>query len=273
MQTISKFEEYFTRSLDAVVGVGNWEWNDNGVEAITTDDSHPQVKFKQVLSFVESLQVELLKESTLTEVFDRLKLNELSYEDIIIMLFELTPGEWKKLVGANGIKIADSLERRGANMTMESYLGAVKFLGFGFGVRKAKALLSQIDESDLKTMTVNQLAGLDGFDTKTAEKIFKGLPEAYNLLDILTGEGFVSIIKETKTAELKGLNVVFTGFREPDLEKIIEAAGGKVGSGVSSKTTHLLCVDPTAGSSKLKKAKDLGVQLMTPEQFKDTYNL
>lgn len=251
----------------------DWEWNENMVEAVTTDDDNDDVKFKQVLSFFESLSVDHLKEGTFQTVWDRLLLKDLSYEDIIITLFELTGAEWNKLVGANGLKIADSLERRGMTMTLEAFLGATKYLGFGFGVRKAKALLAQIDEADLKVASVNVLAGLDGFDTKTAQKVRNGLPLAYNLLDILVAEDLVRLVKEVKTAELKGLNVVFTGFRDPDLEKTIEGAGGKVGSSVSSKTTHLLCIDPSAGSSKLKKAKDLGVELMTAEQFKDTYNL
>lgn len=250
-----------------------YEWNDNGVEIITADENHADVKFKQVLSFVETLQVELLKESTLREVFTKLKLEKDEYEDIITTLFDLSPPEWVKIVGANGIKIADSLSRRGSNMTHEIYLGAVKYLGFGFGVRKAKALLSQVSYEDLLKMDKNAIAGLDGFDIKTAEKIVSGLPKAVALLETLTDDGSVTMVKEQKTTELKGLNVVFTGFRDPDLEKAIEGAGGKVGSGVSSKTTHLLCVDPSAGSSKLKKAKELGVKLMTPAQFKDEFNL
>lgn len=251
----------------------DWDWNENGVEAITTDENNPNVKFKLLLSFVETLQVELLKESSLTEVFNRLKLADVSYAEAVYVLFELLDGEWVKLVGANGNKIADSLRRRGENMTYETFLGAVKYLGFGFGVRKAKALLSQISYEDLLSASEADIAKLDGFDTKTAKNIFNGIQDANALLEDLMADGFVTIVKEVKTSELKGLNVVFTGFRDGDLEKAIEAAGGKIGSGVSSKTTHLLTTDPKSNSGKAKKARDLGVKVWSPEQFKDEFNL
>lgn len=251
----------------------DWEWNDNGVEAITTDESNPDVKFKQLLSFVETLQVELLKEASLGEVFKRLKLADEDYADAIKILFGMLDGEWAKLVGANGNKIADSLRRRGENMTYETFLGAVKYLGFGFGVRKAKALLSQMSYEELLRASEADIARLDGFDIKTATKIFNGIQDANALLEDLINDGFITLVKEVKTSELKGLNVVFTGFRDPDLEKAIEGAGGKVGSGVSSKTTHLLTTDPKSNSGKAKKARDLGVNVWSPEQFKDEYNL
>jgi NAD-dependent DNA ligase len=251
----------------------DYEWSESGVEAIVVDDDNPEVKFKQVLSFVESLQVELLKESTLREVWKRLKLDGHDYADIIQFLFGLLDSEWTKIVGSNGLKIAQSLRRRGENMTYELYLGSVKFLGHGFGVRKAKALLSQVSYDELLKMSASDIAKLDGFDIKTGEKIAAGIKEADNLLTILLAEEFVTLIKEVKTTELAGLNVVFTGFRDPDLEKVIEGAGGKIGSGVSSKTTHLLTTDPKSNSGKAKKARDLGVTVMSPEEFKDTYNL
>lgn len=251
----------------------DYDWNDTGVEIVTTDDNNPDVKFKQILSFVETLQVELLKESSLTEAFTRLKFDKVDYADIIRVLFDMTPGEWVKLVGANGNKIADSLRRRGENMTIEQFLGAVKYLGFGFGVRKAKALLSQMTYDELLVASENDIAALDGFDIKTARKIRNGIQDANALLEDLINDGYIKLVKDVKTSELKGLNVVFTGFRDPDLEKAIELAGGKVGSSVSSKTTHLLTVDPKSNSGKAKKARDLGVAVWSPEQFKDEYNL
>lgn len=267
---------YITEVVKSVLPklpTGDFDWNDNGVELVVTDPDHPEVKFKQVLSFVESLQVELLKESSLTEAFTRLKLASLPFHEIIHMLFDLTDGEWVQMVGQNGNKIAASLRRRGESMTYETFLGSVPYLGFGFGVRKAKALLSQISYDDLLNATVRNIESLDGFDTKTAGKIIAGLPQADALLNSLLSDGYVTIIKEVKTSELKGLSVVFTGFRDADLEKAIESAGGKIGSSVSAKTTYLLTVDPKSNSGKAKKARDLGVKVWSPEQFKDEYNL
>jgi NAD-dependent DNA ligase len=60
---------------------------------------------------------------------------------------------------------------------------------------------------------------------------------------------------------------VFTGVRRKDLEEIILDKGGKIASGVSDKITHLVCKDPGAGSSKIKKAESLDKAVITVEQL------
>ena len=81
------------------------------------------------------------------------------------------------------------------------------------------------------------------------------------------------IVTATKTDELKDVQVVMTGFRDPDLAAEIEKRGGKMGSSVSKKTTYLLTYDANSNSGKSKKARDLGVTVMTPDDFKDKFNL
>ena len=59
------------------------------------------------------------------------------------------------------------------------------------------------------------------------------------------------------------MSFVFTGVRRADLESVIESRGGKIASGVSKNTTHLGMKSIGSGSSKEKKAMDLGVKIMT----------
>jgi NAD-dependent DNA ligase len=57
--------------------------------------------------------------------------------------------------------------------------------------------------------------------------------------------------------------VVFTGVRSAELEKKIQEQGGEIKSGISKAVTILVCKDPTSGSSKMKKAMELGIRVMT----------
>ena len=66
---------------------------------------------------------------------------------------------------------------------------------------------------------------------------------------------------------------MFTGFRDSELEEKVEKMGGKVSSGVSKKTTYLVSTDADSNSGKGKKAKELGVTILTVDQFKDKFNL
>jgi NAD-dependent DNA ligase len=227
------------------------------------------VVFKQVLQFFVTLEIDLLKEASLASAIEHFNLKNKSYDEIVTTIFGLLEPEWVRIIGANGSKIYASLQRKSTSMTLETYLGAVKHLGFGFGVRKAKALLRGLDSpSDVWKLTVSEIEQIEGFDS-TAPAIVDGLPKAKALLDEL---GIQTVIQQT-TSELAGLNVVFTGFRDKEFQDRLERAGAKVGTGVSKKTTHVLTVEPNSNTAKAIKARELGITTMSLDEFKDAYHL
>jgi hypothetical protein len=52
-----------------------------------------------------------------------------------------------------------------------------------------------------------------------------------------------------------------------DLKEFIEARGGFLRSAVSFKTDYLICNDVSIQTTKVKKAQDLGIQIITEEEF------
>ena len=74
-------------------------------------------------------------------------------------------------------------------------------------------------------------------------------------------------------SSLAGEQVVMTGFRDAGLESLIKENGGAVGSGVSGKTTILLVKDLDSGSSKVTKARSMGIPIMLPNAFRAKYKL
>lgn len=75
-----------------------------------------------------------------------------------------------------------------------------------------------------------------------------------------------------KTTTLADINVVFTGFRDSALEKTIIENGGKIGNGVSAKTTHLVMAVIGSGTVKEQKAEQLGKVIMTAKDFEEMIN-
>ena len=72
--------------------------------------------------------------------------------------------------------------------------------------------------------------------------------------------------------ELKGRTYVVTGdlnhfANRNALTEYIEQRGGKVAGSVSGKTTALINNDVTSNSGKNKKAKELGIRIMTEEEL------
>ena len=66
-----------------------------------------------------------------------------------------------------------------------------------------------------------------------------------------------------------GMNVVFTGVRNADMEKIVTDGGGIIGSTITGKTTLVVAKDITENSGKIKTAREKGIQLMNINDFGD----
>ena len=78
--------------------------------------------------------------------------------------------------------------------------------------------------------------------------------------------------EETGEAVFAGMNFVVTGSVEhfanrKELQELIESKGGKVAGSVTAKTAYLINNDTASNSSKNKKAKELGVPIISEEEF------
>ena len=77
---------------------------------------------------------------------------------------------------------------------------------------------------------------------------------------------------ETKEQTLAGKTFVITGSVErfanrKELQEYIEARGGKAVGSVTKKTDYLINNDVTSSSSKNKKAKELGIPILSEDDF------
>ena len=59
---------------------------------------------------------------------------------------------------------------------------------------------------------------------------------------------------------------VFSAFSRDEMKELIEQNGGKNASSISSKTDFLVAGD-NMGPAKLKKAVDLGVEILSEDEF------
>ncbi len=77
---------------------------------------------------------------------------------------------------------------------------------------------------------------------------------------------------EEKVTAFTGMTFVITGSVEhfanrKELQALIESKGGKATGSVTSKTTYLINNDTASNSSKNKKAKELGIPILSEEDF------
>lgn len=116
---------------------------------------------------------------------------------------------------------------------------------------------------------------LDGFGTEMNKSLISWWKDnkdmCYELSKEFIFEGDDTSNGEYNNENIKNKTFCITGsliqFKNRDeLVKTIESMGGKVSGSVSSKTSYLIC-NEDSGSSKCKKAKDIGVPIISEEEF------
>jgi DNA ligase (NAD+) len=143
------------------------------------------------------------------------------------------------------------------------------------GETTAKTIASQIHHIlDLVTLTEEQLQSFEDVGVKVAKSIRHYFAEEKNIILIKELEALgLNMIQTNATAvdgNLSGLNFLFTGtltqLKRSEAEAMVEARGGHILSGVSSKLNYLV-VGEDAGS-KLEKAKKIAsIKIITEAEF------
>lgn len=80
---------------------------------------------------------------------------------------------------------------------------------------------------------------------------------------------YITVKQKVVGGKLDNMSFCITGslsMKREDMVKIIEANGGKI-AGVNKNLTYLICNDKTSTSGKSKKAKDLGIKVITEDEF------
>lgn len=139
----------------------------------------------------------------------------------------------------------------------------------------SKKLLRNQSLVSVFDLTVDDIVKIDGFATKTATTIVDGLAAIKDEFEFFVNS-FDKIIKSGKEATvsadgtLKGMKFVFTGAMtesRENMQGLAEQHGGISQSSVN-KTTNFLVVGNNVGETKMKKARDLGVKILTEEEFR-----
>lgn len=253
----------------------DWVWNETGVDAVLVDaGQNEEVMAEQVLDFFSQLEIDNLKKGTVAEVFGENSFD--SSSEALVMMIKFDRKEWMNLIGANGAKVFDSLNTTLRDIPLYKLAGASPFFGRGVGVRKMKKLLTALDvyvPAEMGRLTLANILAVEGFDRKTATKILDGIKSFQTFCEdierFVTFQGKV----EKSSNNFAGQGFVFTGFRNKELEAAIEDQGGVVQSGVSKKTNYLIAANPNENSTKLKKARDIGVRIMGEDELREMLGL
>lgn len=116
---------------------------------------------------------------------------------------------------------------------------------------------------EMKSATEEQLSQIHGVGKIVAKNFLTGLKSNENKIKNLLKHIKIKEYQKPQAGFLTEYSFCFTGIRSKDKENYITQNGGKVVSGVSKNLTLLIAKDPEENSSKLKKAKQLGIKVIT----------
>lgn len=244
----------------------DWEWNETDVDAVLANHhGHEDVIINRMVDFFASIEAPFLKKGNVAALY-----GYKGYEEADII--RLSEHQLVMVLGENGKKVYAGLRKALTDIPMWKLMGSTTFFGRGVGKRKMKKLIDALGAECALHASVSDITKVEGFDAKTAQKIVLGMGEYLDWVIPLEDEGFITIQYETGQVaggKLTGEKVVFTGFRNKELQEQAEANGATMQSSVSSKTTILVASNPNSNSGKMKKARDLGVRVMSIEEFED----
>ena len=131
------------------------------------------------------------------------------------------------------------------------------------------------DWDKIVNLTREDLMGINGIGDVMAGDFADYFADGDNrakIEDLLSYIEFEEAHEADTIQDLEGKTFVITGslnsFANRDaLKKEIEDRGGKVAGSVSSRTSYLINNDSSSSSSKNRKARELGIPVITEEEF------
>jgi DNA ligase (NAD+) len=186
------------------------------------------------------------------------------------------PFDLMKSMEGFGAKSVDNLKDAIDKSKTQPLYRLINALGIRFvGETTAKGLSQHIDHLlDLQKFDNESLQKLEDVGVKVAQSIFQYFNDEENIVMLKklesAGLQLNSIKKQSAEGNLTGKSFLFTGtlfkMKRSEAEEKVEANGGKILSGVSSKLDYLV-VGEDAGS-KLEKAKKIAsIQILTEDEF------
>lgn len=253
--------------------------NNNGIEYLYCLNEFCHAKFIKKLDLFTSrnaMNIDGISEQILTRLFKEGMLNEYSdlyhldrYKDKIINFEGFGLKSYENMIDAieksRSVKIANFIYALGISE---------------IGLSRAKLICKKCDNdiNKIRNISFEELSNIDGVG-----EVIAGIwidtfnnPEFNSILDnILKEITFTDTVNINNT--LDNMVFVITGSLEhfnnrDELIETIENNGGKVISAISSKVNYLINNDINSTSTKNKKAKELGIKIITENDLLDMIN-
>ena len=265
-----------------------YHWTDTEVDIIVNNiDENDVVKEKNITAFFTSLKVDGLSSGNVKRF---MKAGYKSISGILKMSkedFEKIEGFKSKMIE----KVYTSIQTKVKEASLLDIMVASNMLGRGLGERKMKPIieaypniLTTTESNDKKIKMLQEVNGIGIENAKSfvinIPRFLEFLKEAeleYKLNTNILKEEKIQTRSRTNSKEneekhiLHDKHVVMTKIRDKEIIEKLKEKGGFLDDNVNKNTFVLIVKELDDNSNKIKKAKELGIRIMVPSQFKEEY--
>ncbi|MDR1105076.1 MAG: NAD-dependent DNA ligase LigA [Treponema sp.] len=219
--------------------------------------------------WVSVLDIRELGDKLLRQLFDRKRVTR------VADLYTLEAAElagYERMGELSAVKVVRHI-RTPRNLSLAAFVAGFDLEGVGELIME-KAVNAGFDTLEkLRAASVSELAAVYGLGEITAGVIVQGLKEAAGEMDEVLSTGIIVIAPPPRgeSLSLRGLSFCFTGelasMKRQQAEEKVKSLGASAKTSVTKDLSYLVTNDPESGTSKNKKARELGVAVIGEDAF------
>lgn len=247
---------------------GLYTWDKNEVEFVL-EKNNSEVDIEKIKHFLDTLDI---------KNFGRKRIESIVGIGIntVDLLLKITPEQLLQIPGFGSSLVSQMIENLKEKITdipLEKIMDASSIFP-GIGEKRFGLILETypdiLTNSNNLEETSAKIRSIKGFDS-LAEVISDKLPE---FVEWLNKNREITLKDATHIGDsMAGIVVVFSGFRDKELEEKVKQLGGKVSTSISKNTSVLVLKDMSESSMKGKalEAKEKGVTIISKKDFLSKY--
>jgi len=238
----------------------------SGAYLVCANDDCPAQGVGRIVRWVEKLGIKDVGESFIQALWDANQVRDPSDLYLVSKLVARALTVSGSRVGRRADIALDNLHAQ-KELPLHVFVGALSIPLMARSMCKKVVDAGYDSLAAMSVATVDELASIPGMGQVKAQSLHDGLDEIKWLIGKLLNAGIT--IKAPSVGAFTGKSFCLTGVRDAALATRIESHGGAMKSSVGKTLTFLICKSPDGTSGKLKKARSLGVTLLSLEDAWD----
>ena len=259
-----------------------YHWNETHIDIIVENiDEDQSVLEKRITAFFTGIEVDGLSTGNVKRIIN-------AGFNSIPKILKMTKDDFEKVEGFKDKmidKVYNSIQIKTTEASLVKIMSVSNVLGRGLGEKKIGPIMEAYPNILTEVETIERkkqkLQSINGIGKENANSFVENIPAfmkflkesdlEYKLKQKPKKDVQINSIKLDMLHPLYGKKVVMTKVRDSEIIEHLKRHGGELIDGVKKDTFLLIVKTKEDVSNKTKKAEELNIPIMTPDEFKRKY--